>query len=198
MKNILTLLIVCLISIPAFAQEETLLEGEIESGGFGGPVVKFGPVNGEFGLFVGGRGGWIINHSFILGGGGYGLVNNVKAKVPSIYGEEYLDFGYGGVEMEYIPHSNKLIHISFMTLIGAGGIGWKDKDNAVMLNNRQRESDAFFIVEPAVNVTLNITQYFRISGGASYRYITGLESAAAKNADVSGPTAMLTFRFGKF
>ncbi|NIN69246.1 MAG: hypothetical protein GTO63_32105, partial [Anaerolineae bacterium] len=57
------------------AQEpETLIEGDVRHGGFGGPVVKFTEVNNEFGVLVGGRGGWIINDSFVLGAGGYGLV----------------------------------------------------------------------------------------------------------------------------
>lgn len=195
MKKIFTLILLSLFTLPAFAQEEeTLIGGDIESGGFGGPVIKVTSINGETGILVGGRGGWIINHSFIIGGGGYGLANNVNAKTPSIFGERYLNFGYGGVELEYIPASNELIHASFMTLIGAGGVGYRDAD----FNMRNNSSNSFFVLEPQANMTLNVTQYFRISAGFSYRYITGAETAASTNKDLSGPSGILTFHFGKF
>jgi len=197
MKTIVVLVGVLLLASPLLAQEEeTLLKGTIESGGFGGPVVKIGSLNGESGVLVGGRGGWIINHTFILGGGGYGLVNNVRARVLGPRGERYLAFGYGGLELEYVPEWNKLIHVSFMTLVGGGGVGWRDTQAEAV--PREEESDAFFILEPAANVTLNVTPYFRISAGVSYRYVTGVNSAASSNSELSGPSGVLTFRFGTF
>jgi len=195
MKRLAIVLLLCFISLPLLAQEETLIGGEMESGGFGGPVVKFGSINGESGIFVGGRGGWIINHTFILGGGGYGLTNDVKAKVLGPYGQRYLNFGYGGVELEYIAQSDKLIHLSVMTLIGGGGVGWKDESIRSGMNG---DTDAFFVIEPAAQMNLNITKYFRLSAGVSYRYVSGVNSPVATNADLSGPAGVLTFRFGKF
>jgi hypothetical protein len=195
MKRLAVILLLCFITLPLLAQEETLIGGEIESGGFGGPVVKFGSINGESGIFVGGRGGWIINHTFILGGGGYGLTNNVKAKVLGPYGERYLNFGYGGLELEYIAQSDRLIHFSVMTLIGAGGLGWRDESFRGGMNS---DSDAFFVLEPAAQVNLNVTKYFRLSAGVSYRYVSGVDSPAASDTDLSGPSGVLTFRFGRF
>jgi hypothetical protein len=196
MKTACFVLMLFLVAIPAIAQEETLIKGDIESGGFGGPVVKFTSMNGEAGILVGGRGGWIINHSFIIGGGGYGLANNINAKVPGPYGERYLNFGYGGVELEYISQPARLIHMSYMMLIGGGGVNWRDENMRV--GSMNQESDAFFILEPEVNVTLNVTQYFRLSAGVSYRYVSGSSSAVSSNADLSGPSGVIVFRFGKF
>jgi len=196
MKTASVVMLLCLGIFSAFAQEETLISGEIESGGFGGPVLKLGSFNGETAILVGGRGGWILNHSFIIGGGGYGLANDVKAKVPGPYGERYLNFGYGGLELEYVSQSDRLIHFSFQTLIGAGALSWRDED--VRVGMRDSDSDTFFIVEPGANVTLNVTTYFRISGGISYRFISGVQSPASSSPDLSGPSGVLTFRFGKF
>jgi len=196
MKTAAVVLLLCVGTFSAFAQEETLINGPIESGGFGGPVVKVGSFNGETAILVGGRGGWIVNHSFIIGGGGYGLVNDVKAKVPGPYGERYLNFGYGGLELEYVADPERLINYSFQALIGAGGLSWRDQD--VQIGMRNSDNDTFFIVEPGVNATLNVTPYFRISGGVSYRFISGVQSPASTNADLSGPSGVLTFRFGKF
>jgi hypothetical protein len=65
-------LMIMIWTLPVFAGDETLFSGNVEHGGFGGPVVKFTQIKDEFGVLVGGRGGWIINHSFVLGAGGYG------------------------------------------------------------------------------------------------------------------------------
>jgi hypothetical protein len=196
MKTACVVLLLCVAMLSAFAQEETLINGSIENGGFGGPVLKIGNFNGEAAVLVGGRGGWIINHSFIIGGGGYGLVNNVKAKVPGPYGERYLNFGYGGLELEYVSQSDRLIHFSFQTLIGTGGLSWRDE--VVHAGTSDSNTDTFFIVEPGVNATLNVAAFFRISGGVSYRFISGVQSPASSSSDLSGPSGVLTFHFGTF
>jgi hypothetical protein len=153
MKTASVIILLCIGLFSAFAQEETLINGPIENGGFGGPVLKIGSFNGEAAILVGGRGGWIVNHSFIIGGGGYGLVSNVKAKVLGPFGERYLNFGYGGLELEYVSNPDRLINYSFQTLIGAGGLSWRDDEMKAGLHIS--DSDTFFIVEPGVNATLD-------------------------------------------
>ena len=61
-----------------FSQEETLLSGKLQSGGFGAPTVKFTLIDGLGAVLVGGYGGWLINHSFLIGVGGYGLANAIS------------------------------------------------------------------------------------------------------------------------
>jgi hypothetical protein len=194
MKKIVLLLLLAF-ALPALAQEETLINGEIESGGFGGPGLKITNINGENALMVGGRGGWIINHSFVLGGGGYGLVTNVNAKVTDSV-HQYIEMGYGGVEIEYIPSSNDILHLSVGLLVGGGGIGYKREDNDVF--NASHKNSSFFVLEPSVNANLNVTHSFRIAAGVTYRYVSGLKSIVSTNADLSGPSATLIFKFGKF
>jgi hypothetical protein len=58
--------------------------------------------------------------------------------------------------------------------------------------------DDVVVLEPAVQANLNITKFFRISAGASYRYVSGVTSPATTNKKLSGPGAVLTLRFGKF
>ena len=98
-----TWIALAMISVPvaASAQEaQTLLGSEIRNGGFGGPVVKFTTVDSDFGVLVGGRGGWIINDSFVIGAGGYGLANqdHFSAHIDGSGDQEGLVMGYGGLE----------------------------------------------------------------------------------------------------
>jgi hypothetical protein len=194
MKKMAVLLVI-VFTFSAFAQEATLINGEIESGGFGGPVLKVTSINGENAVMVGGRGGWIINHTFVLGGGGYGLVTEVNAKTTDSL-RQYIQLGYGGLEIEYITASDDLLHLSIGLLVGGGGVGYRHEDNNDLFDSHKNNS--FFVLEPNINANLNVTHSFRIAAGVSYRYISGLKSIVSTNADLSGPSAVLTFEFGKF
>lgn len=196
----LAIIMLAFFSCQLFAQEETLVgSSEITHGGFGGPVIKYTQVNGEPAVLVGGRGGWIINHTFVIGGGGYGLVNDINANNIVFGTQPYINFGYGGVELEYIVHSDQLTHFSVYSLIGAGAVTYRGElFNDWESWSNQFGSDAFFIFEPAVNVEVNIISFFRINAGVSYRFISGLNFDDLRNSDFAGPSAILTFKFGKF
>lgn len=206
MKTIFAILIsTIIITCQINAQEETLLgSGEISHGGFGGPVIKYTQIKNEPAVLLGGRGGWIINHSFIIGGGGYGLVNNINRNYPFVSGyllnRPYINFGYGGLELEYIALSDNLTHFSVCTLIGGGGVSyrnnlWEENDN---YNDWNSPNDAFFVFEPSVNLELNVIDFLRLNAGVSYRFISGVNLDNLKNSDFAGPSAVLTLKFGKF
>jgi len=183
------------------AQEETLFKGDVESSGFGGPVVKFTSVHNQNALMVGGRGGWIINHSFIIGGGGYGVVTEVDAPagVLPLEGPLDIEFGYGGLELEYVIDPKSLGHFSIYTLIGGGATNYVKDVGPVSRSNQQTgETGFFFVLEPAVNAELNVTKWFRLNAGVSYRFVTGVSQVGLKDQDFTGLTATLTFKFGSF
>ena len=195
MKTILLCSALALIALPIVAQEKTLISGDIESGGYGGPVLQVTQINKQTAVLVGGVGGWIINHTIVLGGGGYGLVTDVTAKYPDpFYGSQYLTVGYGGLYLEYIASSDEVIHLSVGALIGAGNVGYKNQEMFSM----NRSMDNFFVLEPNIQINLNVTQFFRISAGANYRWVTGVRNDITSDADLSGPSGMLMLRFGMF
>jgi hypothetical protein len=200
MKNVFSIISIIFFSaLYVFPQEETLIgNGEVSHGGFGGPVIKFTQIKGEPGVLVGGRGGWIINHSFVIGGGGYGLVNKINANNYFLGLKPYLNFGYGGVELEYIMHSDKLLHFTVCTLIGGGAVSYRENLWDDSWDDWNFPNDAFFVFEPAANVELNIISFFRINAGVSYRFISGADFDDLKDKDLAGVSAVLTLKFGKF
>ncbi len=193
MKISTVILALAVCNAVALGQVEQLIEGNIESGGFGGPVLKVTSMGGTTGILVGGRGGWIINHTFIVGGGGYGLANYVEASTPGPNGEPYISFGYGGLELEYVQNWQRLVHFSVGVLIGAGGVGYRDEHYTSDVDMR-----GAFVLEPWAEVHLNVVTFFRVSGGVSYRWVTGANSPAASDSKLSGVAGILTLRFGSF
>ena len=133
--------------------EQTLISGEIESGGAGGPILKFSGVSDTFCVFLGGRGGWIINHMFMLGGGGYWLVSDVF-----ISGNK-LHMGYGGFYAEYIINSDALVHFTVGSLIGMGNVHFDPEGS---------DSRSYFVLEPEANVELNVVTFLHRMPVASH------------------------------
>jgi hypothetical protein len=197
MRQLTLWLFLCLMGTSALAaqDEETLISGKIESGGFGALVWKLTEINGETAIMGGGRGGWIINHTFVIGAGGYGLVNNMEPR--GIHFEKYLvlELGYGGLEFEYIANSQRLIHYSIYTLIGGGNVTYRERDRPY---EEAYVADGFFVAEPGVSFELNVTKFFRVGLGTSYRYINGVNLEGTSNSELQGLSANLTLKFGKF
>ncbi len=204
-KFMLGILIIAAV-LPAAAQEKTLFSGEIESGWCGGPFIKIGSLMDETGFLIGGQGGWIINHRLKLGGKGYILMNPVEVE-----GLENVvaGFGCGGALLEYIIASDELVHGSLECMIGAGGVYNDVRDYTDRYDRIEYTGDGCFVVEPGLNMILNVTRYFRIGTGVTYRWVNGVDYEAGApyvqreykritDSDLSGISLQITFSFGKF
>ena len=195
MKNLTVALVVVFLYLPAVAAGRTLFGGKIESGGYGGPLVKVGPIGGKTGIFVGGQGGWIMNHRFVLGGKGYVLVNDVDIEDRQ---NLKLEFACWGALVEYVFFPDNLLHFCLSSMIGAGSARYAVKNWQEPHDDVNYEEDAFFVVEPGVDAVLNIHKYFRIAAGASYRYTSGVGYEDLTNSDLSGVTGQVLLKFGVF
>lgn len=161
--------------------------------GYGAPVVRFTNIGGDFAVLAGGRGGLIINESFVIGAGGYGLAYPRDRKVTVAGAEEKLYLGYGGGMIEYYFMPKKLVNFSAGVLIGGGSA----------MNGRQHNSnptytDRFFAIEPELNAFINLARFCRVGAGVSYRYSYGLKTEGLKDKDFRGVSGSLIFEFGWF
>jgi hypothetical protein len=171
-------LLVILVSLSVgngFAQEEpkmeVLVEG-IENGYFVAAENKFSVVDDQFANFFGAYGGWLINHRFLLGAGGYGMTNRVYE----------MQMGYGGLVLEYFINPNSLVNFSVKGLIGGGSSSYS-------------WWDAFFVAEPELRMGLNLTERIRLGFGGGYRFVEG---SCRSDDRLSGYTISLDLKFGAF
>ncbi len=174
----LTLLLVLSLSVGALAQGEApeqLIEGPIENGFFVAPDVKFSSVDGEFANFTGLYGGWLINHRFLIGVGGYGRTNDL----------DRMTMGYGGAVFEYFFNPSRLVNYSVRGLIGAGHATF----------NGSGLDGNFFAAEPEARVQLNLSKSLRLGFGAGYRFTEG---AGALSSRLGGFTASVNLKLGIF
>lgn len=215
-QTIYIILILCLVC-PTFGQRyldtnnpkdeevKSLLSKQNDLNAFGALDLKISDLKSERSLLVGAYGGFIINRRYLFGVAGYGIVTNVEFEgiVPGEPNPKQLHLhgGYGGIIIGGTIAPKELVHISFPIVLGAGSIEVVDKD--FFINNPADseftiENSVFFVAEPGIEVEFNITKYFRLGAGATYRYISGLELDNVKDDDISGTTAILSFRFGRF
>jgi hypothetical protein len=179
-------------------QPRTLFSTPIKSGGYGAPVVSYTRFAGSDAVLVGGRGGWLINHQFVIGGGGYGVANRVRTPEGAAPNDSdyQINFGYGGLWLEYLVAPMQVVHGSIGTLIGAGGLTYHRFRPEGMAGDM--ESNAVFVLDPAVGVEVNVTSFMRFSVQTGYRVVRGVTLASLDNQDASGFTLGTLVKFGKF
>jgi uncharacterized membrane-anchored protein len=85
--------------------------------------------------------------------------------------------------------------------LGAGA--WQVVDKDFFINNPADseftiEKSVFFVIEPGIEVEVNVTKNFRLGAGVTYRYISGTQLENLADEELSGTTGMISFRFGRF
>lgn len=168
---------------------ETLFQSQKGFGGYFGLTMGYSNINGQDALVAGGRFMFVANHYLGIGIGGKGFVTTPMSIIDEVY--TYSAGGYGGLYLEPVILSLKPVHIAIPILIGGGGIY-----NEYIVNYTE---SAFFIIEPGIDVELNIAKWFRIGLGASYKFTSKLESLPNQPTDLlNGFNYGLTFKFGWF
>jgi len=180
---------------------KTLLGRNRAGGGYGAFSVGYSEIDTYHALLFGGRFGWIASHSLGIGLGATGFINEYHYE-SSIDKEVFLAGGYGGLYIEPILLPRSPIHLSFPCLLGAGGISYVSQESN-MNNNLIEDSETFLIAEPGVELELNLTRFFRLAVGATYRFPTAFNvgfsgTSTASSESLKGLSYMVTFKFGKF
>jgi hypothetical protein len=194
MKNLLLVALLILMAVPAQGAGDRTLVGSIHHhGAFIAPVLKGSEMLGQMSLLVGGRVAWVANHQFCLGIGGYGLASDVTEELDDV--TAMLNFGYGGLEVEYIFFPHHMFHFTLYTLVGGGGADFFTREEG---SDQEWDGDAFFIIEPGFNLEFNIREGWRLDFGYSYRFVSDLQMDEISNKDLRDVAANFTLRLGKF
>ena len=210
MKQVILLGIISTLLIPAAhaqniikepSEANTLFNSGESIGGFIGFRTKVGDVNDESGLFVGGEIAAVFSHRMNIGFAGYGLVTEIDADTRGQDGELFqLNMGYGGLFLEPVIGSNKIVHLTLPIIIGAGGVGLTHERFISTNHNHEfiEDTDAFFIIEPGLNMQINLLKYVRLDVGLTYRHIDGTNIEEVTDDELGGLTVGMGLRFGWF
>ena len=189
-------LLIIFLSINVFgmlqAQHETLFSKARVVGGFGGPLLEFGNIKGDFQTSVGGGGGVIIDNFFI---GAYGI-GSVEGLHHDIRNSDFqMDLAHGGLWFGYTPQSFSVFHPYFSTKVGWGFADLRER----RFGPNFTTGDGIFVLTPEAGLELNLTKFFRLVGTVGYRWVTDVDQLEDfSNKDFRSVTGQLTFRFGWF
>jgi hypothetical protein len=199
--------IAVLLSTVLVAQQgkvKTLFNSNLKSsGGYGAITNKFTKVRGEYANLSGLYGGWYINHKLMVGVGMAASTNNIP--VPSQYStntanKRTYQYGQFGLMTEYVLNSDKPIHLVLQAFGGAGFTLQYERNQWHSGGNDPYTSDEnwFTVVEPGVQLEMNLFKWMRFSPGISYRATFGSDGAGVKDKDMSGVSYNATLKFGRF
>lgn len=146
-------------------------------GGFGGPLLRLGSMDGDSVVFAGGRGGALFDSGFYLGGEGAGTVNTFA-------GDHRL--GYGGVVAGLWMPAGAVTDWAVEVLVGGGGLARKGRD----------EADAVFVVRPALRLGLRAADWLTATVDVGWRQVMLSDTAGLPDGDLSGWTLGLGLAFG--
>lgn len=178
---------------------QTLAGNNHHSGGFGAISFRSGKFNDEPLILTGIRGGWIINRAMAIGFEGFGIIPTAEYEniAPSLPVSSRAVGGYGGMFLEPIFFSNKVVHVTFPVSGGAGWIGYiTDWDNSY--ESELIDDDVFWYLEPGAAIELNVARNFRLNLGASYRFTQDLQLLSTPSTAFDGWNYFLTLKFGHF
>lgn len=193
------------LSVSVEAQESEYLianDMEIQWGGFGGAEMKFSEVFGEYGTFLGLKTGVVMNN-LVIGAGAEALLSGMAFEGTGSAGETVdlsPTIGYGGLFTEYFIMRNNPVHFSASALIGPGmtwlfeqrvnDLGFEDDDMV--------ETGAFLVIQPAINIEVNVIRPVKFYVSAGYRFISGDDFERISNEDLSGLNLGFGLRLGKY
>jgi hypothetical protein len=198
-KILISIVLICLITdINAQSDEFQTIRSKsgITISGFGGPMMSFTQIGGDFAHMMGGGGGIIIN-DFFFGGYGMGKTNELVFK-NDITLSNVMVFGHGGFWFGYTMFGNKAIHPVIHTQVGWGAISQFQKDwQTAVITPEPLSTDQVFVLAPTAELELNFSRFFRLGGGMSYSFVYNTDGPYTF-ADFAKPGFFISFKFGYF
>jgi hypothetical protein len=192
------MVVLMFLSIGAAAHEEesikSLFKKEITVNELWTPEVKINSIQGDIGTLVGFYGGVLLNRTFLIGiSGGVNL------------GHPRVNYGYFGGIMQYIFRPAEVVHFSGQLLIGYGSTKDYENPKKGLMDNFWNISGApFFVMEPGLNLEVNLGKRVTLAAGMSYRHVSGLNEnnenvriTKVTNNDLSGLNFNIGLKFVK-
>lgn len=214
MKKLIALLVILSSGVATFAQDDeqkknddiqTIVGKNNAIGGYGAISIQYTEIQDRDAFVFGAKGAIVIGHMMSMGLTGTGFFNDVHEFTNDLNETQDISLagGYGGFFFEPVLFSKFPVHVAFPVTIGAGGVHVvSDEDNGDFWDDEyeSQASDAFMVIEPGIEVELNVTRFFRFCVGGYYRYTSHVDIPEFEipTGILKGFSGGVTFKFGRF
>jgi hypothetical protein len=160
----------------------------VVSGWFVSPTFATTGWGGTLAYSPGLRGGIYLNRRLAIG-----LAVNGLADGDSHVGKnEGRNLGtYGGLLLQYVVHSDRLVHLAFESTLGTGQ--WCASDD-----NSDCVGRKFIVFEPAADLEINVARHVRLTTGVGYRFAVASSGDGPSSRDMSSLVVRSGIVFGSF
>lgn len=175
-------------------QTRTLLRPDIIVTEMWVPEVKINSIQGQTGTLIGFYGGALFNRTLLLG-----ISGGVNLSHPTV------NYGYFGGLAQVITYPANMMHFSGQVLIAYGSTkDYEDPKEGLLDNFWNISGENFVIVEPGLNIEVNLSARVTFVAGVSYRIVTGIDQnnenlyvTHVTNEDMSGINFNIGLKFAK-
>jgi hypothetical protein len=151
------------------------------------PEIQYGVMAGNFTPIGGITGMLQVNNKWGIGLSGFSTIKDFTPKQLSSTKAYNFDAQYGGLNLEFTPKPESVVHVSFPLLLGAGmsQIGSENEMNDGEMMNDMNETEShnyregheghemFAVIQPGINLESNLFKYGKVFIGAKYRLAMG-------------------------
>lgn len=152
--------------------------------------------------FMGGlKVAYVANQQFEVGFAGKFIYSEQNVFNTRTSANEDLIGGYGGLHLEPIFFSKSAVNLSFPLLIGAGAVGYLDREIIRAEEDFDLDEDdvaVLFIVEPGVSALFNINRYLQLEAGVKYRFSNKIDLFESPVERINGFSAGIGIKVGVF
>jgi hypothetical protein len=170
--------VLCIALLPSIAAAQgasgPMTVQRIGNSAFIAPDFKITDFNGKTSAVAGAFGGYLIENTFFVGAGGYGLTDPSNAR----------DMWYFGLVTGVYVNRDRPVGFGFKALFGGGEATWGQQyaTYAPVYPSPRRGGPAapvyvtggyhtgIFVIEPEANVVVHMNKHLSLSGGVGYRF----------------------------
>jgi len=180
---------------PSSSSQGPIVVEQVRDGFAFAPDVRVTDVNHQTGILAGGYGGWMIDNTLLLGGGGYGLTN----------GSGKTGLGYAGFVIGWMERADKPVGYGVRALFGFGEGSVTSPYTAVryppvptpfdyrtqtprgqQVTYLATYHEHFFVADPQADVIIRLNPKMRLTAGVGYRLIAGTYNIGGQLQGVTG------------
>lgn len=186
-------------------------DGVTEHGAYGAVNLYYGGMgvgsNYRSAFVSGVRGAWVMDHVFELGIDANGIVSEPKFDPEYSMNQYFYTGGFGGLYMAFNLFPENPINVSIPLTIGGGAISYVGNFQSYgqYYDYYPERLYAFFMVQPGLELQVNLLKFMRVALHASYRMTSNIYSeysVAPQGLNdeniMRGLNAGISLKFGKF
>ena len=135
--------------------------------------------------------GWTLDKTWSIGLAGYGMFTDIEPRRETAPLIDDLRLWYAGVRGEYTWNRNKRLHLSAHLLAGGGEV----EAETGLPDNRTKEESRLLIVEPGVDLAVNVYDFLEIGVGIGHIFVFDADVTGLSENELSEFNGKIFFRF---